>query len=356
MIHTDELINYPKNQNDQKNKSLVSAINVHKYFVLDNSLINKATGKQPKILRAVNGVTFDIYQGEVLGLVGESGCGKSTLGRCLIRLLPIDEGKIIFDNRDIVNIKRDELRAIRKEMQIIFQNPYSSLNPRMKIGEIIAEVLQVHRVCNQNEIQTRVGDLLSLVGLSRSCIDRFPSMFSGGQQQRISIARALALQPKFIIADEPVSALDVSVQAQVLNLLMDIRKQFGLTMLFIAHDLGVIKYVADRIAVMYLGKIVEIASKEELFKNYQHPYTRTLLRAVPKLSPHSIDLSLGINGELPSPINIPKGCPFHPRCEKFQEKCTKEIPTLIQHDPTHWVSCWFPYGNKETPAFEGKVN
>ncbi len=200
------------------------------------------------------------------------------------------------------------------------------------------------------------SDLLTLVGLSPSSIDRFPSMFSGGQQQRISIARASALQPKFIIADEPVSALDVSVQAQVLNLLMDIRKQFGLTMLFIAHDLGVIKYVADRIAVMYLGKIVEIASKEELFKNYKHPYTRTLLRAVPRLAPHSIDLSLGIKGELPSPINIPSGCPFHPRCEKFQEKCAKDVPTLIEHDQDHFVSCWFPYGNGKTPAIDRPVN
>ena len=326
---------------------LLSAVDVHKYFILGGSMINRLTGKPPKTLKAVNGVSFDIYQGEVLGLVGESGCGKSTLGRCLIRLMEIDEGKIFYNNIDIVNIKGDDLRGLRKEMQIIFQNPYSSLNPRMKVGEIIAEVLEVHQVCKRSEVNQRVQELLALVGLSASCADRFPSMFSGGQQQRISIARALALQPKFIIADEPVSALDVSVQAQVLNLLMEIKNRLGITMLFIAHDLGVIKYVADRVAVMYLGKIVELAPKIDLFENQRHPYTRTLLRAVPKLIPHSIDLSLGIKGELPSPINIPSGCPFHPRCPSCMEKCTREMPELLEQKSNHWAACWYPYESTE---------
>jgi oligopeptide/dipeptide ABC transporter ATP-binding protein len=319
---------------------LIRVRDLYKQFVMGGTLLNRLTGGRPRVLKAVDGVTFDIHRGEVLGLVGESGCGKTTLGRCLLRLYEASNGEIYFEGRDLLSLKGEELRALRTKMQIIFQNPYSSLNPRMKVGSMLAEALLVHGLCTKDEASDRVGELLGMVGLSPSAADRYPSMFSGGQRQRISIARALAVRPKFIVADEPVSALDVSVQAQILNLLMDIEKELHLTMLFIAHDLSVVRYIANRVAVMYLGRIVELAPVQELFEDAKHPYTRALLRSVPRLEPQRMDLAAEIAGDPPSPLELPSGCRFHPRCPHVRKSCAIEDPALVAVNPGHMVACW----------------
>jgi oligopeptide transport system ATP-binding protein len=293
-------------------------------------------------VKAVDGVDFTINRGETLGLVGESGCGKTTTGRCILRLERPTAGQILFDGRDISHLERKEMVALRRRMQVIFQDPYSSLNPRMKVGDIVGEPIQVHGVePDAGRRRARVRELLSVCGLDPKFTDRYPHEMSGGQRQRVGIARALALNPEFIVCDEAVSALDVSIQAQVVNLLEDLRERFGLTYLFIAHDLSVVRHLCQRVAVMYLGRIVEMAECDELFDNPLHPYTQALLSAVPVPDPR-IEATRKFRpakGEVPSPINPPSGCVFHPRCPMAVEGCKQARPLLRELRPGHWVAC-----------------
>jgi len=293
-------------------------------------------------VKAVDGVDFTIARGETLGLVGESGCGKTTTGRCILRLERPTAGEILFDGKDVNRLERSELTALRRRMQVIFQDPYSSLNPRMKVGDIIAEPIKVHGVePDAKRRRDKVRDLLSVCGLDPKFADRYPHEMSGGQRQRVGIARALALEPEFIVCDEAVSALDVSIQAQVVNLLEDLRERFNLTYLFIAHDLSVVRHLCQRVAVMYLGRIVEMADGDELFDNPLHPYTQALLSAVPVPDPR-VEARREFRpakGEIPSPINPPSGCVFHPRCPAAVDGCKKTRPTLRELRPRHWVAC-----------------
>lgn len=298
--------------------------------------------RQVAQVRAVDGISFTIRKGETLGLVGESGCGKTTTGRCILRLEHPTAGEILFDGKNLVDLDQKSMRALRQKIQVIFQDPYSSLNPRMKIGEIISEPMMVHRTePNKAARDARVMELLRLCGLDPRFADRYPHEMSGGQRQRVGIARALSVRPEFIICDEAISALDVSIQAQIINLLEDLREQFGLTYLFIAHDLSVVRHLCHRVAVMYLGKIVELADCDELYNNPLHPYTQALLAAVPVPDP---DLEKArahriVKGEVPSPINPPKGCVFHPRCPLAIDSCAKNVPELRELRPGHWVAC-----------------
>jgi len=293
-------------------------------------------------VKAVDGVSFSVRRGKTLGLVGESGCGKTTVGRTLLRLIPATAGTVHFDGADIFNLARGPLRSLRRRMQIIFQDPVGSLNPRMTVGHIVGEALTVHRIARGAERNRRVGDLLERCGLGASCMNRYPHEFSGGQRQRIGIARALALNPDMIICDEPVSALDVSIQSQILNLLSDLQEEMGLTYLFIAHNLAVVEHFSNDVAVMYLGKIVEIASAEEIYRNPKHPYTQALLSAVPVPDPTRQRTQVVLGGEVPSPIDPPPGCAFHPRCPLAIECCRQELPFLTQHagcTPDHRTAC-----------------
>ena len=315
----------------------VKGLRMH-FPVTEGILVRRAVGE----VKAVDGVDFTVRRGETLGLVGESGCGKTTTGRCILRLERPTDGKIIYDGKDIANLDRKELIALRRRIQVIFQDPYSSLNPRMKVGSIIAEPMKVHGVePDAGRRSTRVRELLSVCGLDPKFADRYPHEMSGGQRQRVGIARALALNPEFIVCDEPVSALDVSIQAQVINLLEDLRERFGLTYLFIAHDLSVVRHLCHRVAVMYLGRIVELADADTLFDHPQHPYTRALLAAVPVPDP---DIEQGrdfrpVQGEVPSPINPPSGCVFHPRCPIAVESCSHTRPEARETNPGHHVAC-----------------
>lgn len=319
---------------------LLSVRNLVKEFPVHGGLLGRKTGA----LQAVSDVSFDIYKGETLGLVGESGCGKSTLGRCILRLLDPTSGSIQFQGQELTGLGPKELRKLRRSMQIIFQDPFASLNPRMSVEEILGEPIDIHGLATSKEARKkRIFELMDLVGLRKESISRYPHEFSGGQRQRICIARALAVEPQFIVCDEPVSALDVSIQAQILNLLQDLQKELKLTYLFIAHDLKVVEHISTRVAVMYLGKVAEIASGEELYEKPMHPYTKALLSAIPIPDPTYKKDRILLKGDVPSPLNPPSGCYFHPRCPVVQGNCSKDIPQLVAVPGAvdHAVSCHY---------------
>lgn len=324
----------------EKQTPLLEIRNLKKYFPIKKGIISRTVGQ----VKAVDGLDLSIYPGETISLVGESGCGKSTTGRAIVQLDPPTEGVVLFEGKDLSALSPQELRVVRTDLQIIFQDPYSSLNPRKRVGDLLAEPLLAHRLADKREASRKVDEILEIVGLTRYHKSRYPHEFSGGQRQRIGIARALILNPKLIVCDEPVSALDVSIQAQVLNLLKDLQKEFQLTYLFIAHGLGVVKYISDRIAVMYLGKIVELATTEEIFKHPRHPYTRALLDAYPIPNPHLRGRErIVMEGDVPNPANPPKGCSFHARCPLAQDICREQTPAL--QGEAHLVACHYPLGN-----------
>ncbi|HYM73286.1 MAG TPA: dipeptide ABC transporter ATP-binding protein [Stellaceae bacterium] len=318
-----------------RTEKVLDVVELKKHFPVKKGLLRRTVGQ----VYAVDGVSFSIEEGETLGLVGESGCGKSTVARTVLRLIEPTEGSILLDGHDVTRLGKKAMRPYRRQMQMIFQDPFSSLNPRMSAGDIVGEPLGVHNIAHGRNKETAVGEIFDQVGLRRSQMNAFPHEFSGGQRQRISIARALALNPKLIVADEPVSALDVSIQAQVINLMMDLQREKRLSYLFIAHDLAVVEHISHRIAVMYLGKIVEYADKKTLFTNPKHPYTEALLSAVPVPNPKLRREKRLLQGDVPSPINPPPGCTFHTRCPYAQDRCRKEIPVLKEIAPGHGVSC-----------------
>jgi oligopeptide/dipeptide ABC transporter ATP-binding protein len=324
--------------------SLLEVRNLKKHFPIRSGILKRTTGH----VLAVDDVSFSVEKGETLGVVGESGCGKSTTGRSLLRLIEPTAGSVVFDGVDVLAATRRDMQRLRRDMQIIFQDPYASLNPRMRVRDIVGESLDIHRIGTPGERRRRVAELLEVVGLSAEHAQRYPHEFSGGQRQRIGIARALALKPKLIVCDEPVSALDVSIRAQVINLLEDLQDEFDLTYVFIAHDLSVVKHASDRVAVMYLGKIVEISGSDVLYEQPQHPYTEALLSAVPIPDPRKerARRRIILDGDVPSPASPPRGCVFHPRCQRAQEVCTTAVPALVgtggDAGADHAVACYFP--------------
>ena len=329
---------------------LLQAEHVVKYFPIKRGILIQREVAQ---VHAVDDVSLEVFPGETLGLVGESGCGKSTLGRCFVRLYGLTSGRLVFDGQDITSLTRRGMRPLRRELQIVFQDPYASLNPRKRVGSIIGAPLEIHGIGDRKERKRQVQELLEKVGLSPEHYNRFPHEFSGGQRQRIGVARALALRPKLVIADEPVSALDVSIQSQMLNLLEDLQNEFNLTYIFIAHDLGVVRHVSDRIAVMYLGKIVEISPAEELYQRPIMPYTEALLSAVPIPDPRESAARerIVLEGDVPSPINPPSGCRFHPRCRYATDVCSQIEPPLVNYGNGHLAACHHPLNvDKETLA------
>lgn len=327
------------NQENGK-KALIRVRNLKKYFPIHRGVLRRQVGA----VQAVDGVTFDIYEGETLGLVGESGCGKSTTGRTILQLLKPTAGEVLLGDQDLTQLSQSDLRKARRNMQMIFQDPYASLNPRMTVGNIIGEPLEIHGIGNSKSRRERVQELLRIVGLNPYFINRYPHEFSGGQRQRIGVARALATEPSFIVADEPISALDVSIQAQVVNLLDDLKADLGLTYLFIAHDLSMIRYISDRVAVMYLGRIVELSNRDEVFDHALHPYTQALLSAIPIPDPEKEEKRqrLILEGDVPSPANPPQACRFHPRCPYVTDICREvdpEFRNLSTNGTPHWVAC-----------------
>jgi oligopeptide transport system ATP-binding protein len=322
---------------DAEKEVLLRVENLKKYFPIRLGLIRRHVGD----VKAVDGVSFDIYKGETLGLVGESGCGKSTTGRVILQLYPVTEGHVYLNGQDLTQLYGEALRRVRPRMQMIFQDPHASLNPRMTVGSIISEPLVEHSVVQGRERRIRVEELLDLVGLNSSHANRYPHEFSGGQRQRIGIARALALNPEFIVCDEPIAALDVSIQAQVVNLLENLQAEFGLTYLFISHDLSMIRHISQRVAVMYLGRIMELANQEEIYDSPMHPYTTALLSAVPSPDPMLEEKRKRIilKGDVPSPAAPPPGCVFNTRCSLTEEQCRQDVPAWRELRPDHWVAC-----------------
>jgi len=316
---------------------LLEVRGLKKHFPIKKGLLSRTVGH----VRAVDDVSFSVQPGEVLGLVGESGCGKTTTGRCILRLIEPTAGSVRFLQRELTTLGKRDMRAMRREIQIIFQDPYSSLNPRLTVGSMLAEALTIHKLARGRAVRERVAELLALVGLHPDHARRYPHEFSGGQRQRIGVARALAVSPKLIVADEPVSALDVSIQAQIINLLRDLQRKMGLAYLFIAHDLSVVEFISDRVAVMYLGKIVELAAATELYAQPRHPYTQSLLSAIPVPDPEAKRERIVLKGDVPSPARPPSGCHFHPRCFMARENCKTEVPVLRELSPGHWVSCHY---------------
>ncbi len=327
-----------------RNGSLLRVEDLKTYFPVKKGLFRRTVGH----IRAVDGVSFSVWRGQTVGLVGESGCGKTTVARTIVRLVPATSGKVFFEGKDVLSATRKEMRLLRKEISLVFQDPFGSLNPRMTVGNIVGEPIRVHKKLSGKQLRERVAELLCRVGLSADHINRYPHEFSGGQRQRIGIARALALQPKLVICDEPVSALDVSIQSQILNLLKELQEQFNLTYLLIAHDLAVVQFACDAVCVMYLGRIVESASAEELYRNPLHPYTRALMAAIPEVDPARRGRRMSSGGEVPSLLRAPGGCAFHPRCPLAEQLCRERIPLLEEKqaagrcdaDPPHLVACW----------------
>jgi oligopeptide/dipeptide ABC transporter ATP-binding protein len=318
-----------------EDNTLLKVENLKKYFPIKAGITQKTVGN----VKAVDDVSFDLKKGETLGLVGESGCGKSTTGRTILRLLERTEGKVIFEGKDIFELSKNDLRSIRPKMQMIFQDPYSSLNPRLSVGELVGESLLDHGIAKKDEIPDLVAETLERSGLAAYHMKRYPHEFSGGQRQRIGIARALILNPIFIVADEPVSALDVSIQSQIINLMTDLQQERGFSYLFISHDLSVVKHISHRVGVMYLGSMVELAPKKELYDNPLHPYTKALLSAVPVPDPTLKRERILLKGDIPSPANPPSGCKFHTRCPYAMEKCSKQVPVYKNVGNEHWVAC-----------------
>jgi len=325
--------------NISDNSIILKVEKLKKHFPIKGGLFSKARAK----VYAVDGVSFSVNRGEIIGLVGESGCGKTTTGRVILRLIEPTEGRVIFDGKDVFSLDKNEMRHLRRDMTIIYQDPYSSLNPRMTVARIVGEPLKNYRLTrSKRETEERVANLLERVGLRPEHLRRYPHEFSGGQRQRIGIARALSLNPKMVIADEPVSALDVSIQAQVLNLLVELQKDFELTYIFIAHDLRVVEYVSDRVCVMYLGRIMELADAKEIYNRPRHPYTEALLSAAPMPDPKARKDRIILQGDVPSPINPPAGCSFHPRCLYNKDGCGTIIPDFREISPSHYIACHYP--------------
>jgi peptide/nickel transport system ATP-binding protein/oligopeptide transport system ATP-binding protein len=338
--------NMTKDKTNGRDQDLIKVQNLVKFFPVRAGILQRVVDW----VQAVDGVSFTIRKGETLGLVGESGCGKSTVGRTILHLLEPTKGHVEFEGRDIFNIHKRDIKALRKDMQIIFQDPFSSLNPRKPVGDSIMTGLNIHKIGTKQERYDILMDTLSTVGMDKYHAHRYPHEFSGGQRQRIGIARAIALRPKFIVCDEPVSALDVSIQSQVLNLLQDLQAEYGLTYLFIAHNLSVVEHISDRVAVMYLGKIVELASRKELYCNPLHPYTQALMTAIPIPKPNLERKRIILQGEVPSPQNPPPGCNFHPRCPLAFDRCSLEEPQFKEVHHEHWVSCFKVVSESPAPS------
>lgn len=330
--------------------NLLEVRNLKKYYSVKSGFLNK----DRRSVKAVDGINLSVKQGEILGIVGESGCGKSTFGRSILRLIEPTSGEFIFEGTNICGLKKEEMRLKRREMQIVFQDPGASLNPRLTVGEIIGEPLEVFHICEGKEKEERIYKLMDLVGINRAYINRFPHEFSGGQRQRLGIARALAVNPKLIICDEPVSALDVSIRAQVLNLMKELKDKLNLTYIFISHDLSVVHHICDRVAVMYLGRVVEIADKKQIYENPVHPYTKALLSAIPMPDPEVKRERIILQGDVPNPADPPSGCHFHKRCPYAKKECSETVPPFVTVEPGHQVLCWLAEEQQSETKHEEK--